>query len=408
MFKLDDKGQLLFFEDPSKKADIEKYKELSGNRGEWSEPYVVLKLLAEGRLAQADDNLQPSKTDFAQVLGVKRGDLEAVYDDGDMIVFTYIDQYGRENTVMTKRELVEVNANRLFKAIATIGAKDGAFSLPDIASELRRFGFARLTNPPPLKKKNEKVTKRDLTIHLQSIKLGNARLGFSVKSELGAPPTLLNASEATNIVYRVKGLSAEDAEEINNISGSRKIMDRCAKIKQRATSIEFVRFSNSTFADNLDVVDSSLPGMLADLVKVHYFEQILQPRKKAAGQFREADRLDKAVEILSQSDAYKLKPRADYCEIKIKKFLYDCALGLMPSTSWNGVDDASGGYVIVLPDGQLIALYVYNKNLFGKYLFENTIFERASTTRHKYMKLEPDGDTGDYLLKLNLQIRFCD
>ena len=194
---------------------------------------------------------------------------------------------------------------------------------------------------------------------------------------------------------------------VNNITGSRKIMDRCRAIKQFASSIEYETYHSEIFKDNLEVVDSSLPEMLADLVKVHYFQQILQPRPaKRSGTFREADKLSSAVEMLSKTDPYASKKRPNFCEIKIKRFLRACALGLMPSEVWNGIDDASGGYIIVLPDGRLVALYVYNTNLFEQYLYETTIFERASTTRHNFMRLIQDGDTGDYLLKLNLQIRF--
>ena len=194
---------------------------------------------------------------------------------------------------------------------------------------------------------------------------------------------------------------------VNNISGSRKIMDRCRATKQFASSIEYETYHSEIFKDNLEVVDSSLPEMLADLVKVHYFQQILQPRPaKRSGTFREADKLSSAVELLSKTAPYATKKRRNFCEIKIKRFLRACALGLMPSEVWNGIDDASGGYIIVLPDGRLVALYVYNTNLFEQYLYETTIFERASTTRHNFMRLIQDGDTGDYLLKLNLQIRF--
>lgn len=221
------------------------------------------------------------------------------------------------------------------------------------------------------------------------------------------PPTLLNASEPTNIVFRVKGLSAEQAKAINAIEGSRKIMDRCRAIKQSATAIQFERYHSSVFSDNLEIVDSALPEMVADLVKTHYFEQILLPRPpRTAGGSREADKLSRAVELMSERPPYCEKPRKNFCEVKIKRFLRACALGMMPSDVWDGREDASGGYIIVLPDGRLVALYVYNTNLFEKYLYESTIFERASTTRHKYLTLIPDGDTGDYLLKLNLQIRF--
>ena len=78
----------------------------------------------------------------------------------------------------------------------------------------------------------------------------------------------------------------------------------------------------------------------------------------------------------------------------------------MPSKEWNGVEDATGGYIVVLPDGQLVALYVYNNNVFEKYLYESAIFERASTSRHNYMHLVKDLSSNDYFLKLNLQIRF--
>ncbi len=234
-----------------------------------------------------------------------------------------------------------------------------------------------------------------------------ATLGFSVKSQLGAPPSLLNASEPTNIVYRVKGLTKDQANAINAIEGSRKIMDRCRAIKEQATSIEYESYHSPVFADNLDIIDSSLPKLLADLVKVHYFEQILLPRDtKADGTFRNMDRLDKAVGLLSKTSDYAAKSRQDYCEIKIKRFLRACALGLMPSKVWEAKDDASGGYILVRPDGRLVALFVYNTTLLEKYLFESTIFERASTTRHKYLRLIPDVKSEDYFIKLNLQIRF--
>lgn len=379
-------------------------KDFSGNKGEWSEPYVVLRLLADGKLCQADKNLLPSSDEFSHVLEVIRGDTAARIQNGGVVFFSHVDKLGQTHTVQTHQDNLKNQASRLFKAICSIINEDGAFELPDIVPELKFYGFKKLTNPAP---KKVKTTKRDLRLKLDGTRTGLATLGFSVKSELGAPPTLLNASEPTNIVYRVKGLTKEQAQNINNISGSRKIMDRCREIKQFASSIEYETYYSEIFKDNLEVVDSSLPEMLADLLKVHYFQQILQPRPvKRSGTFREADKLSSAVEMLSRADPYASKKRRNFCEIKIKRFLRACALGLMPSEVWNGIDDASGGYIIVLPDGRLVALYVYNTNLFERYLYETTIFERASTTRHNFMRLIQDGNTGDYLLKLNLQIRF--
>lgn len=224
--------------------------------------------------------------------------------------------------------------------------------------------------------------------------------------DLREDAVLLNASETTSIVYRVKGLTREQAAIINGITGSRKIMERCRAIKQFATAIEYNSYYSETFKENLEIVDAFLPEMLADLVKVHYFGQTLLPREtKRNGAFREADKLSTAVEILSKTEPYALK-RTGFCEIKIKRFLYACAVGMSAAKEWNEKYDVSGGYAIVFTDGRRFSLHAYNTNLFEQYLYDSTIFERASTSRHHYMSLVPDGETGDYLLKLNLQIRF--
>lgn len=376
----------------------------SGNKGEWSEPYVVLRLLADGKLAQADNDMLPSSDDFANVIKVIRGDVTGAVEEGGTVVFTFEDAFGLRHSISTDQAKLSAQAARLFKSICAIKKSEGAFVLPIDEDVLKFYGFRRLTNPAPSKRK---TTKRDLQLRIKSPQTGIATLGFSVKSEIGAPPTLLNASEPTNIIYRVKGLSKVKADAINAVSGPRKIMDRCKAILENATSIEYEAYHSPVFADNLEVVDSALPKMLADLVKVHYFRQILAPRSaRRTGAFRDADKLSGAVELLSRSEPYASKARKNFCEIKIRRFLRSCALGLMPSEVWNGKDDASGGYIVVLPDGRLVALYVYNTNLFEKYLYESTIFERASTTRHNYMILYPAGETGDYFLKLNLQIRF--
>ena len=379
-------------------------KSFSGNKGEWSEPYVVLRLLSDGKLHQADKDLKPILTDFATILVLSRSDVAARIEGDGRILFIRPEEKGAAHTVQVKQKDLKRQAQRLFKAISAIEGTSGAFVLPQEVEALKTLGFTKLTNPAPVKRKTQK---RDLALKISGSHTGVATLGFSVKSEIGSPPTLLNASEPTNIIYRVKGLTAKQAEAINAMAGSRKIMDRCRAIKEFATAIEFEKYHSAVFADNLEIVDAALPKMIADLVKVHYFEQILLPREtKRSGSLREADRLSAAVIMLSKSSVYSSKKRKDFCEIKIKRFLRACALGLMPSEEWNGNEDASGGYIIVLPDGQLVALYVYNTNIFEKYLYESTIFERASTTRHKYLTLFKDEHSDDYFIKLNLQIRF--
>ncbi len=45
---------------------------LTGNKGEWSEIYVLLKLLAEGRLYAANENLEKIETIFYPIIKILR------------------------------------------------------------------------------------------------------------------------------------------------------------------------------------------------------------------------------------------------------------------------------------------------------------------------------------------------
>ena len=77
---------------------------------------------------------------------------------------------------------------------------------------------------------------------------------------------------------------------------------------------------------------------------------------------------------------------------------------MMPSKVWDGVYDATGGYLIVKENGDVLCYHIYNKNKFEDYLFNNTRLETASSTRHEFGSIYKQD--GLYYFKLNLQIRF--
>ena len=77
---------------------------------------------------------------------------------------------------------------------------------------------------------------------------------------------------------------------------------------------------------------------------------------------------------------------------------------MKPSTVWNGDYDATGGFIIVKEDGDILCYHIYNRNEFQEYLLQNTKFETASTTKHHFgSSYEKDGEL---FFKLNLQVRF--
>ena len=89
---------------------------------------------------------------------------------------------------------------------------------------------------------------------------------------------------------------------------------------------------------------------------------------------------------------------------KIKRFLTDVALGMMPSKVWSGEYNATGGYLIVKEDGDVLCYHIFDKNQFENYLMNNTKLETASSSRHKFGKLYKE--EGKLFMNLNLQIRF--
>ena len=77
---------------------------------------------------------------------------------------------------------------------------------------------------------------------------------------------------------------------------------------------------------------------------------------------------------------------------------------MMPSKVWTGQYDATGGYLIVKENGDVLCYHIYNKNEFEDYLFNNTKLDTASSNRHDFGSIYKEN--GELFFKLNLQIRF--
>ena len=77
---------------------------------------------------------------------------------------------------------------------------------------------------------------------------------------------------------------------------------------------------------------------------------------------------------------------------------------MVPSKVWNGKADATGGYIVVREDGEVLCYHLFNMNEFENYLLDNTRFETASTSRHGFGNIYKENEK--YYIKLNLQIRF--
>lgn len=354
----------------------------SGNIGEWSEPYVFLRLAADGYIPNADQDMHPSMTEKLYIREVARDDVWVKVDNPLSFIRMAAYPHGGVARTCSVSE-ISARADRLLSIIknATGKISDGEFG-----SFLDSLGFRQLKNPVS---RETRAQKKDIVLKIEDSRFGYPSLGFSVKSHLGGAPTLLNASEATNIVYKVEGLNNEDVWRINSIDTRTKIQDRCAEIKRLGGVVSFDRFSSGRFEENLSIIDGDMPQIIAEIVLRHYLENEYS--------------VDNLLSYVSALPRFSRR-QIDFCKLKYKRFLRACALGLKPADEWHDTDDATGGYITVLSDGGMMVFYIYDRALFDEYLFKNTKFERASTTRHGYMSLYTLD--GKVYVKLNLQIRF--
>jgi hypothetical protein len=140
------------------------------------------------------------------------------------------------------------------------------------------------------------------------------------------------------------------------------------------------------------LIDSALPNILGQLLLIFNTTN----KSKISDLISEVNRINPMK--------FNLEHNHPFYTYKIKRFLTDIALGMMPSKVWTGELDATGGYLIVKEDGEVLCYHIYNRNEFEDYLFYNTKFETASSTRHGFGTLYKEVD--ELYFKLNLQIRF--
>lgn len=356
---------------------------LSGNKGEWSEIYVFLRLLEIGKLYAADADLNKMDDIFYKIIHVIRTEgadqLEFQIDRASGVVSVV-----KEATVLASAPFDEFKqaADHLYDVIVAANAS----SFPVQETE----DFLETINVHTLKAKS--TDKSDIKIKIHDIDTGiDSIQGFSIKSRLGSPSTLINAGKTTNFIYEVTGPVTDFVmTEFNTCS--KLFRDRFAALTRRGCDIAYVGMENDTFEGNMLLIDGDLPKICAHMLKSFFANGIATISKS----------LDNMVE--TNPMRYNLTMGHPFYHYKFKKLLSECALGMLPSKTWDGTADATGGYIVVREDGEVLCYHLFNYNEFENYLLNNTKFETGSTSRHQFGSIYKDN--GKYYLKLNLQVRF--
>lgn len=356
---------------------------LTGNKGEWSEIYTLFRLLGEGKVHAGDANM--NKLDlYYPILNIIREEskkYEYKPDINHNIVV--IDENGTEYLRIPMQKFMDESLS-LLNEIKSGGSR--AFPVPDTESFMVQIGCTKL-KAPSKDKADIHIVIHDLRTNMTPL------LGFSIKSQLGSPSTLLNAGEPTNVCYRItkKTMSDRELSEINNIEDH---LPRMGALIERGYGLEYSNIEHNTFRNNLLFLDTCMPQFVAQCLICDNLPNSTSSIKNA-------------VETVANQNPFNFSGSnvVAFYEHKMKVLLLDAALGMTPAKEWTGRYDANGGYLVVKKDGDIVCYHFYNRNDVEDYLYNNTRFERASRSRYHFGSLYRASD-GEVYIKLNLQIRF--
>lgn len=358
---------------------------LTGNTGEWSEFYVLLRLISERKIFAANENVEKISNVFYPIDSIYRSESPNLNLDFCLTDTSKVEIFvnGLSKSKIPFSEFKK-HADYLLEQLSPKSRtkKEASFSIEESQNFMYEINCRRLSA--------KSTEKSDIIMKIHDVRTGYEPIcGFSIKSELGSPPTLINSSKATNFKFKVENISESETAIINSIETKTKIKDRMSVLFSSKHNIIFESTSNIIFDNNLIKLDTLMPQILANAL-VYFFRDGISNCKKI-------------IEKLEHENPLNY-PVAGIYEYKFKKFLCASALGMMPSKLWSGKDEASGGYIIVRSDGEVLAYNLYNRDAFEDYLLNQTKFEKGSISKHDYANVY--FESNNYYINLNLSIRF--
>ena len=178
------------------------------NRGEWSELYALINILAHGEIDFISANDDTKSSAFPVILVTQKinGVLHDFRIDNLVIEILNTSNHLVQSTV--SREELNQKADRLLYKIKS--EKGRTFAIPEATEIMSMLGLERVTGGGG---------KVDLTLTIYDPRISQEiQQGFSIKSFIGSKPTLLNASGVTNIEYTIQGdLTSRETKRLNNL-----------------------------------------------------------------------------------------------------------------------------------------------------------------------------------------------
>lgn len=351
------------------------------NKGEWSEAYAFLRILGTGKLTYAHSERKSASqaNPVLKIVGKAGSSDEIAY----LLSNALSPDYASEGVVKIRQGSGAVSLEipaREFDAMADIlltnikrgsTSGKGSFRVPEVESFLRKIKF----------KGSPSGEKKDLHLRIHDfVSQRHHEVTFSIKSYLGADPSLFNASGTnTNLRYQIDGPFTETDAVL--VGAMQNFKDKFEYISQLGAKPVFNAFVSPRFEANLNLIDSDLKKILPAMVLLKY-----------RGEGSKLQELTQKVTHLDPLGNNKVGSSSfNYYEVKVKKMLVDMATGMTADTEWTGTSLVWGGMIVVDQTGEILSQHMHNINEFRDYLYRTSRFDTPSTKRAGNKKPYPFG-----------------
>ena len=220
-----------------------------GNKWGWSEVYVLLRILADGKIYAMD----------SEIKGYTAEEMISIYINGFKV----------KELPATEFESESLNLLNEFNSKDS----NGAFSVESTQNFRNKILCYKLFTPA--------MDKNDIMIKIiDADTVYSTTIGSSMKSELGSYSTLLNAGKTTNFIYKIVHNQSDlirETNEIYKVSGVKNHTDvrGCInKIIKENGTLEYRKMNNQIFEDNLVIIDSNMDRIIAETLLYFYKDGI--------------------------------------------------------------------------------------------------------------------------------------
>lgn len=387
-----------------------------GNKGEWAEIYIFLKLVSEGKVYMADEKMQRLASVYMKILRIFReenpGEKVEYYIEDPVKIHKNSVDIGPDTSVAD----FELYTRKTWDLINNSKMGNGLYD-EDIALFLEGIHINKL-KAPAQSSANFFGGTEDIVMEVEDYRSGiDSIMGFSCKSQFTAEATLFNASgDNTNFRYRIIGNISDTVRiEFNNIfnivnktdrvtgavvpTNEVAVAKRMKYLKDSGCDLEFVKPVVETAKRNL--IQSGgleMPQIIGEMLKYYFFRNNGET---------EYENVSKAIRYLADTDPinYGVDDLEGMYRSKVGHLLYDMFTGMRMASVWSGKQSVTGGYICAKKDGDVVAYHANVADEFRDFLVNQLAFETASASRHNYMKIEKEN--GDYYINLNMQFRFA-